>query len=164
MKNKIAIVTGGNSGIGKYTATALKKAGCTVYELSRREILTDGINHITADVTNEASIADAVSHIINREGRIDILINCAGYGISGAVEFTELSDAKSQFNVNFFGMVNMNKAVLPHMRSNKSGRIVNISSQLPLLHISPSRPIIPHQRQLLNLIPVLLQMRFLPSE
>lgn len=135
MKNKIAIVTGGNSGIGKYTAIALKKAGCTVYELSRREILTDGINHITADVTNEASIADAVSHIINREGRIDILINCAGYGISGAVEFTELSDAKSQFNVNFFGMVNMNKAVLPHMRSNKSGRIVNISSVAAVAHI-----------------------------
>ena len=135
MNNKIAIVTGGNSGIGKYTALALKDKGCTVYELSRREILTDGINHIRADVTNEAQVAEAINEIIKREGRIDILINCAGYGISGAVEFTELSDAKNQFDVNFFGMVNTTKAVLPYMRKNKSGKIVNISSVAAVAHI-----------------------------
>lgn len=135
MNNKIAIVTGGNSGIGKYTALALKNKGCTVYELSRREILTDGINHITSDVTSEVQVAGAISEIIKREGRIDILINCAGYGISGAVEFTELSDAKNQFDVNFFGMVNTTKAVLPYMRKNKSGRIVNISSVAAVAHI-----------------------------
>lgn len=135
MDNKIAIVTGGNSGIGKYTALALKKKGCTVYEFSRREILTDGINHITTDVTDEAQVMSSVNEILEKEGRIDILINCAGYGISGAVEFTETADAKKQFDVNFFGMVNMNKAVLPHMRKNKSGRIVNISSVAAVAHI-----------------------------
>ncbi len=135
MKNKVAIVTGGNSGIGKYTALALKKKGCIVYEFSRREILTDGINHITADITDEKQVINAVSTVITKEGRIDILINCAGYGISGAVEFTETSDAKKQFDVNFFGMVNMNKAVLPYMRSNESGRIVNISSVAAVAHI-----------------------------
>lgn len=135
MKNKIAIVTGGNSGIGKYTAMALRDKGCTVYEFSRREILTEGINHITADITDETQVEKAVNAVIEKEGKIDILINCAGYGISGAVEFTELSDAKKQFDVNFFGTVNMNKAVLPHMRNSKSGRIVNISSVAAVAHI-----------------------------
>lgn len=135
MNNKIAIVTGGNSGIGKCTAVALKNKGCTVYELSRREIFTDGINHITADVTDEAQVTDAVNKILTKEGRVDILINCAGYGISGAVEFTELADAKNQFNVNFFGTVNTTKALLPHMRKSKGGRIVNISSVAAVAHI-----------------------------
>lgn len=135
MERKIAIVTGGNSGIGKHTALALKNKGCTVYEFSRREILSDGITHITTDITDEQQVINSVNKVIEKEGKIDILINCAGYGISGAVEFTELSDAKNQFDVNFFGMVNMNKAVLPYMRKNKGGRIVNISSVAAVAHI-----------------------------
>ncbi len=128
MINSVVFVTGGSSGIGKETALALSKAGCKVYEGSRRESNIDGITHIALDVTKEESANAAVSEIIAREGRIDLLINCAGSGISGAVEFTELKEAEKQMDINFFGTVNMTKAVLPYMRKAKSGRIVNISS------------------------------------
>ena len=85
-------------------------------------------HHICADVTDEAEVQAAVAQVLEETGRIDILVNCAGFGISGAVEFTELSEAKRQFDVNFFGMVNVNKAVIPVMREAGKGRIVNISS------------------------------------
>ena len=81
-----------------------------------------------ADVTDEAQVRAAVKEIVRREGRIDVLINNAGFGISGAVEFTETAEAKHQFDVNFFGMVNMNRAVLPVMRGQGGGRILNMSS------------------------------------
>ncbi len=133
--NKVAIVTGGNSGIGLCTAIALRDAGCTVYEFSRRTITTEGIIHITADVTDEEAVKAAVGEVLKNENRIDIVINSAGFGISGAVEFTELSEAKRQMDVNFFGMVNVNKAVLPVMRKVGAGRIVNISSVAAAAHI-----------------------------
>ncbi len=135
MKNKVVIVTGGNSGIGKQTALALKASGCTVYDFSRREIRVEGIKHINVDVTDENIVNSAVKEVFGNEHRIDIVVNCAGFGISGAVEFTALEDAKAQFNVNFFGMVNVNKAVIPYMRENSKGRIVNISSVAAVAHI-----------------------------
>lgn len=135
MGNKVVIVTGGNSGIGKQTALALKKSGCIVYDFSRREINTEGIKHISVDVTDEEKVTQAVKEVFETENRIDIVINCAGFGISGAVEFTNLADAKLQFDVNFFGMVNVNKAVIPYMRDNSGGRIVNISSVAAVAHI-----------------------------
>ena len=135
MKTKVAIVTGGSSGIGRCTAVALQQAGCKVYEFSRRNNPIDGVIHIGVDVTDENSIATAIGQITADNGQVDILVNCAGNGISGAVEFTELKDAKAQFEVNFFGMVNMNKAVLPVMRQQGFGRIVNISSVAAVAHI-----------------------------
>lgn len=135
MNKKIAIVTGGNSGIGRCTALSLKEAGCTVYDFSRRDIPVEGVKHINVDVTVEESIKKAVDEVISKEGQIDILVNCAGYGISGAVEFTTAKEAKSQFDVNFFGMVNTNKAVIPFMRKKGIGRIVNISSVAAVAHI-----------------------------
>lgn len=132
---KIALVTGGSSGIGRCTAVALKNRGCKVYEISRRDIPSEGIIHLTADVTDENAVKRAVETIVNTDGRIDILINCAGFGISGAVEFTEEAEVKKQFDVNFFGTVNVTKAVLPFMRENKKGRIVNISSVAAVAHI-----------------------------
>ncbi len=135
MKRKIAVVTGASSGIGRYTASALRDMGCRVYDLSRRCIPADGIIHIKTDVTDEMNVIDSVSQIIDAESRIDILVNCAGFGISGAAEFTELSDAKSQFDVNFFGTVNVSKAVIPVMRQNGGGQIVNISSVAAVAHI-----------------------------
>lgn len=135
MNKKIAVVTGGNSGIGKETAIALKNMGCTVYELSRRNIPADGINHITADVTKEIDIKNAAEEIFKNEGKVDIVINCAGFGISGAVEFTSLESAKSQFEVNFFGTVNVNRIFIPYLRQNGGGRIVNISSVAAVAHI-----------------------------
>ena len=126
--SKVAVVTGGTSGIGRATALALKDAGCTVYELSRRAQGVEGLHHISADVTREESVRAAVEQIMAREGRIDILVNNAGFGISGAVEFTSTEEAKSLFDVNFFGMVNMNRQVVPIMRRAGHGRIVNLSS------------------------------------
>ena len=135
MPEKIVVITGGNSGIGKYTAEAFVRKSCTVYDLSRRDIKNKGITHITTDVTDEKQVIAAINQIIVEKGKIDILINCAGFGISGAVEFTQLCDAKKQFDVNFFGAVNVTKAVIPHMRSKESGRIVNISSVAAAAHI-----------------------------
>ena len=132
---KTAIVTGASSGIGRHTARILNKKGCTVYDLSRRNIPAEGIKHISTDVTDETSVKAAIEEIIKAEGRIDVLINCAGFGISGAIEFTDLADAKKQFDVNFFGTVNVCKAVLPYMRKNNGGRIVNISSVAAAAHI-----------------------------
>ena len=126
--NKIAVITGGNSGIGLYTAQALQHSGCTVYELSRRNIQHSGIIHIYADIADETLVSLAIQQIIEKERRIDILINCAGFGISGAVEFTKSIDIKKQMDVNFFGMVYATKSVLSIMRKNGKGRIVNISS------------------------------------
>lgn len=126
--NKVVIITGGSSGIGLCTAAALRDRGCKVYELSRRDSEVAGITHIKCDVTDEAQIAAAVGQVMAENGRIDILINNAGFGISGAVEFTDTADVRRLFDVNFFGMVRMNRAVLPLMRRQGGGRIVNLSS------------------------------------
>jgi len=128
MEQKICVITGGSSGIGLCTALEMKAKGYEVFDISRRREGATGINHISADVTDEKRINEAVSYIIDKVGRIDVLINNAGFGISGAVEFTETADARKQFDVNFFGMVNMNRAVIPFMRRAGGGRIVNISS------------------------------------
>ena len=135
MSKKVVIVTGANSGIGRCTAEALSDVGCIVYDFSRRDIKTDNIKHMCVDVTDEENVISAVRNVYETEGRIDIVINCAGFGISGAVEFTELTDAKTQFDVNFFGTVNVNKAVIPYMRQAGKGRIVNVSSVAAVAHI-----------------------------
>lgn len=135
MKNKVAIVTGASSGIGKYTAIALRDKGCVVYDFSRRNIPVDNLIHIKTDVTDENEVLSSVKTVFENEGRIDILINCAGFGISGAVEFTKSDEVKSQFNVNFFGTDNMSRAVIPYMRRSGGGRIINISSVAAVAHI-----------------------------
>lgn len=135
MKNKVAIVTGASSGIGRYTAVALRDKGCVVYDFSRRNIPVENIRHIKTDVTDETEVAASVKTVFEKEGRIDILINCAGFGISGAVEFTKSEEVRSQFNVNFFGTDNMTRAVIPYMRQGGGGRIVNISSVAAVAHI-----------------------------
>ena len=113
---KVVLITGGSSGIGKNAALALVKAGCTVYEMSRKDSVgLEGVRHIRGDVTDETQAAAAVREVVEREGRLDVLINNAGFGISGAVEFTPPSEA-------------MNKAALPVMREQGGGRIVCMSS------------------------------------
>ncbi|MBO4383764.1 MAG: SDR family oxidoreductase [Clostridia bacterium] len=128
MAKKVALVTGGTSGIGLETARTLKKKGYTVYEMSRRADGAKGLRHLQADVTDEAQVRAAVGEVFSNEGHIDLLVNNAGFGISGAIEFTELEEAKKQLDVNFFGVVNVTKAVLPAMRERGRGRIVNLSS------------------------------------
>lgn len=125
---KIALVTGGSSGIGRAVCESLAERNVRVYEFSRRAVACGRAIHYSVDVTDEARVNEAVADILKKEGRIDILVNCAGFGISGAVEFTHTEDAVRQFDVNFFGMARVSKAVIPAMRKERSGRIVNISS------------------------------------
>ena len=119
--NKVVIVTGGTSGIGLAAVKALREKSCTVYALSRH-------GDIPCDVSDEASARAAVEQVLQREGRVDILVNCAGFGISGAAELTPLETAKRQLDVNLFGTANMVNAVIPAMRRQGSGRIVNTGS------------------------------------
>ena len=135
MTEKVAIVTGGTSGIGLCTAAALFEKGCKVYTVSRREFTDPRFTHIRVDVTDPAAAEAAVKKIFEAEGRLDIVVNCAGYGISGAIEFTPAEDAKRQMDVNFFGMVNVNKPALTIMREHGGGRIVNTSSMAAVFAI-----------------------------
>lgn len=124
----VCVLTGGTSGLGKATATALVQKGCVVYELSRRSLEVAGTTHLCTDITNDEAVNAAVQTVLQREGQIDLLINNAGFGISGAVEFTGTAQAQQQFNVNFFGADRLCRAVLPVMRRQHRGRIVNIGS------------------------------------
>ena len=124
----VAVITGGSSGIGKSTAILFVKKGYTVYELSRSGKSENGITHITADITNADEVDNAFKLVFEREGRLDILINNAGMGISGAIEFTELSQAHRIFDVNFFGTFICSKAALPYLRQSSGSRIINLSS------------------------------------
>ncbi|MDD4311990.1 MAG: SDR family NAD(P)-dependent oxidoreductase, partial [Eubacteriales bacterium] len=99
---RVCVLTGGSSGIGKATALLLSNNGYTVYELSRKGADQNGVHHITADVTIADQVKSAVSQVLAAEGQIDLLVNNAGFGISGAVEFTDPGEAFSQLNVNFF--------------------------------------------------------------
>ena len=132
---KVAIVTGGSGGIGRCTALSLAKAGCRVFEFSRHEKPTQGLEHITADVTDEAAVKAAVEEVIRLAGRVDILVCNAGFGISGAAEFTSSADAHAQLELNLYGMDNTVRAVLPHMRAQGGGRIVCMSSIAGILPI-----------------------------
>ncbi len=124
---KTALVTGGTSGIGLCAAQELLKAGYTVYTFSRRGSGPAGMTHLAVDVTDEAAVVQAVDTIISRENRLDLVLHCAGFGISGAVEFTDTADAQRLFDVNFFGIVRVNKAAISHLRQSK-GRIIHVSS------------------------------------
>ena len=128
MSEKVSVITGGTSGIGKCTAEAMRQKGYAVYELSRRETGVAGFVHIPTDVTKPEMVDAAIAEILRQEDHIDVLINNAGVGVAGAVEFPEPAAAKKQLEVNFFGMVNVCHAVLPVMRGAGHGRIVNLSS------------------------------------
>lgn len=126
--SKVAVITGGSSGIGKSTAVLFSKRDYKVYELSRTGKSKNGITHITADITIPQNVHDAFEEIYSREGHIDLLINNAGMGISGAIEFTDNESAHRIFDVNFFGMFTCCKEILPYLRKSYEGRIINLSS------------------------------------
>ncbi|MER5224663.1 oxidoreductase [Streptomyces flaveus] len=129
----VALVTGATSGIGKETASALAAAGFEVIGTGRKTSqLTppDGVTYLDLDVASDDSATTAVAEVIDRFGRIDVLVNNAGIGSAGAVEENSVAQAQRIFNINVLGVIRMTKAVLPHMRAQGGGRVINISSVL----------------------------------
>ena len=136
MQNKIAIVTGASTGIGAATAELLANSGYKVYGTSRRVVQTTQSSHkvITLDVNSDESVEAAINQVIQIEGRIDLLVNNAGFGVApGGAEESSIEQSKMMFDTNFFGMVRMTRAVVPHMRKQGEGRIINIGSILGLI-------------------------------
>jgi NAD(P)-dependent dehydrogenase (short-subunit alcohol dehydrogenase family) len=136
MKSKIAVITGASSGIGAATAERLVAAGFKVYGTSRRGAQAGqrSFEMLPLDVTSDESVEAAVSEVMRREGRIDLLVNNAGFGVGPAgAEESSIEQARSIFDTNFFGIVRMTRAVVPHMRRQGGGRIVNIGSALGLV-------------------------------
>ncbi len=132
---KVCIVTGASSGIGLAIATYLGQKGHHVYGISRSAYSDPWIKHIQADVTDLNQLKKAYQEIYEIEGRIDVLINNAGMGISGSIEETETDDVQKMFDVNFMGVFHSVKAALPWMRLTKEGQIYNISSVAGVLSI-----------------------------
>lgn len=133
MDTRVALVTGGSSGIGEQTALRLRKAGLEVYAVARRldrmtHLQQQGIHTFAMDVTDDASMTDGVARVVAEQERIDVLVNNAGYGSYGAVEDVSIDEARRQFEVNVFGLARLTQLVTPHMRAQGSGRIINISS------------------------------------
>ncbi|MDH6436506.1 NAD(P)-dependent dehydrogenase (short-subunit alcohol dehydrogenase family) [Streptomyces sp. SAI-144] len=127
----VALVTGASSGIGKETALALVAAGFDVAGTGRdtsRVTPLGGVTFLDLDVAGDKSVSAAVSQVIERFGRIDVLVNNAGIGSIGAAEETSVEQAQSVFDINVFGVMRMVKEVLPHMRAQGRGRIINLSS------------------------------------
>jgi NAD(P)-dependent dehydrogenase (short-subunit alcohol dehydrogenase family) len=136
IKNPIALVTGASSGIGEATAQRLAAAGYKVYGTSRRgaQAIGQAFEMLPLDVTSDDSVDALVAEVMRREGRIDLLVNNAGFGVApGGAEESTLEQARAIFETNFFGLVRMTRAVLPHMRKQQSGRIINMSSVLGFL-------------------------------
>ena len=125
----VVLITGASSGIGKSIATYLSQRNFKVYGTSRKaDSSSDHFSFVQLDVTNENSIVETIKYISEKEGRIDILINNAGVGITGPIEETPENEIKKAFETNYFGPLNMIKHVLPVMRARKSGLIINITS------------------------------------
>ena len=129
------VITGGSSGIGLAAAQLFAQKGWQVFELSRSGQSTPSVTHITCDVTSPDQTQAAIRSVLTHTDHIDLLIANAGFGISGAIEFTSPEDAHRQFEVNFFGVLNIVQAVLPSMREQKAGRIIFTSSVAAVLSI-----------------------------
>ena len=137
--HKVALVTGASSGIGEATALKLKQSGYTVFGAARRvdrmqNLAKAGVHVLALDVTDDVSMQAGIAEIIAKAGRIDVLVNNAGYGSYGAVEDVPMSEARAQFDVNVFGAVRLTQLALPYMRAQRSGTIVNITSMGGKIH------------------------------
>ncbi|MBO0769350.1 MAG: SDR family NAD(P)-dependent oxidoreductase [Solirubrobacterales bacterium] len=133
LSDRVALVTGASAGIGTATARRLANAGFVVYAAARREdrlaeIATERIRPLALDVTDEASMTSGVNAILAEQGRIDVLVNNAGYGSYGAIEEVPQGEARRQIEVNLFGLVRLAQLVLPTMRAQGSGTILNVTS------------------------------------
>ena len=143
IKEKVAVVTGSSSGIGLETALTLARNGFLTYATMRNLAKSDNIKAVAdkdhlpirivqLDVNDDTSVNNAVQSIIKETGRIEILVNNAGYALSGAFEDLSLEEIKNQYDTNFYGIIRTSQAALPIMRKHRSGRIINISSGLGL--------------------------------
>src|SRR3954451_11682125 len=133
MTDQVALVTGASSGIGEAAAKALIEAGFTVYGTSRKATAGEtrgGTTFLPLDVTDDESVAATVREVLDRSGRIDVLVNNAGFGTAGAAEESSIEQARALFDTNLFGSIRMTRAVLPQMREQGSGRVINVSSVL----------------------------------
>ena len=133
--SKVILITGASAGLGREAAILLAKQGHTVYGGARRvdrmvDLADDGITAVEMDVTHSDDNERVVDRVIGAEGRIDVLINNAGFGLYGPVEDIPIDEARYQFEVNLFGLAHLTQLVLPHMRAQGSGRIVNVSSMV----------------------------------
>jgi NAD(P)-dependent dehydrogenase (short-subunit alcohol dehydrogenase family) len=140
MTTKVAIVTGASSGIGAAATRRLHDRGYTVYAAARRiELMAPlaeaGIHPVRVDVTDDVSLTAFVSQVISETGRVDVLVNNAGYGSLGALEDVPIAEARRQFDVNLFGLARLIQLVVPHMREQRSGRIINVSSIGGKVHV-----------------------------
>ncbi|MEV4147697.1 oxidoreductase [Amycolatopsis sp. NPDC049691] len=132
----VALVTGASSGIGRAAARALVDAGFAVVGTSRTAANAEplaGVTFLDLDVASDESVHSLVEEVMERFGRIDVLVNNAGVGAVGAGEESSITQAKEVFDINVFGLIRMTNAVLPHMRAQGSGRVVNVSSVLGLI-------------------------------
>jgi NAD(P)-dependent dehydrogenase (short-subunit alcohol dehydrogenase family) len=128
---RVVLITGASSGVGHSTARLLAQQGYTVFGTSRAPTSAEPLANLTMvalDVRSDASVAACVNTVSSQAGRVDVLVNNAGYELAGALEEYSIDEAKAQFETNFFGVVRMTKAVLPFMRRQKHGQIVNITS------------------------------------
>ena len=128
--DRVALITGASSGIGKLTAALLASRGFTVFGTSRKASggKLNGVEMLQLDITSDESVTTCVSNLLQKTGRLDVLINNAGQAFAGGLEETSLEEAKTQFDSNFFGAVRMVNAVLPEMRKRRSGQIINLGS------------------------------------
>jgi NAD(P)-dependent dehydrogenase (short-subunit alcohol dehydrogenase family) len=131
---KVAVVTGASSGIGLVTAQALAKAGYRVFGTSRKPVAnSQAVSMLICDVTDEAPVQALITEIVRQAGRIDLVVNNAGLGLLGGAEESSIAQAQRLFDVNVFGVARVVNAVLPIMRKQRSGRIINMSSILGLI-------------------------------
>lgn len=128
-EQKVVLITGASSGLGRACAAHLVAKGYTVFGTSRQPVeMPAGVQPLALDVTSDVSVAQAVSAVLKKANRIDVLVNNAGMGIAGSIEETSIEEAMRQFEVNFFGALRLCQQVIPVMRGQGNGRIVNISS------------------------------------
>jgi NAD(P)-dependent dehydrogenase (short-subunit alcohol dehydrogenase family) len=161
--NKVVLITGGSSGIGKSIGEFLHHKGFTVYGTSRNpEQVSNSVFPLLAlDVRNIQSIQTAVNQVIATTGRLDILVNNAGVGITGPIEETPTEEIKNNFETNFFGPIEVIKATLPQMRSQKSGLIINITSIAGYMGL-PYRGVYSASKAALEIITESLSMEIKP--
>lgn len=159
MEKKVVLITGGSSGLGKSIGTFLKDKGYTVYGTSRNpeNVAGSPFPLIKLDVRDAESIKAAVAELIQIAGRVDVLINNAGVGITGPLEEIPASEIKNNFETNLFGPIEVMKAVLPHMRSQKFGLIINVTSIAGYMGL-PYRSVYSASKGALELITEALRM------